>query len=235
MPEIILSPSQDAFIESLNPTNSNGDSSSIRIGEDNDSLKKYRALIQFDLSSIPFDATIISAEVSLYRWLEKSDHSRSMGVYRVKQDWVDSEASWNNFSAGNAWETPGCGGSNDRELTAIGSQILDSSYLGWIDFQLDAASIQEMLTEGNFQNRGFLLMNDIELDDSSRFFSLEYTTDLTKLPKLVITYETPNPELNPIGLKLIPNSIDILFFETSVRLRAQRRNTFLKTRKKGSL
>ena len=226
---------KDNYITSSNPTLCTPTITSIRIGEDNDSVRILRALIQFDLSGIPFDATIVSAVLSMYRWFEKSDHTRTMRVFRIKRDWEETETSWNEFSTGNSWETAGCGGSNDREQTDIGYLSLDSSTLGWFDFQLDNSKVQELLTGGVFQNNGFLLKNDTELDDSSKFYSSNYDEDTSRRLKLTIEYSTPNPEPDPVGYKFIGNVPDIMEYHASVRIRAARRDTFLRTKKKGGV
>ena len=89
-----------------------------------------RALIKFDLSSIPANAVITSATLSLWTANDLSDNTRTIRVYHLKRAFNESQPTWNLASTGVNWEVAGAPGVNDRESTDIGSlQILASEAL----------------------------------------------------------------------------------------------------------
>lgn len=105
-------------------TNQNGNAF-LDIGEPNNvSGSIRRALIKFDLSTLPSDALLITNTLSLYATTDLASGSRTVGVYRVKRAWVETEATWNIYSTGNSWSTAGGFHADDCEQTAIGSTVL---------------------------------------------------------------------------------------------------------------
>ena len=232
--QVTLISVKDNFIDQFYPTNNYATNLSIRVGDDNNTSRKMRSLIQFDFSSIPSDAVISSAVLNLYRWDNAASLARTLRVFRAKRDWNESESTWNVYSTGNSWQTAGFAGANDREQSDIGNVSIDSTTLGWFAIQLNTSKVQEMLTGGVFTNNGFALINDTEVFDSSKFYSSDYTDDLEKRLNLVIDYQLAGPNPNAVGMKLKSVTPSLSFFRTSVRLRAQRRATFLRTKKKGN-
>lgn len=69
----------------------------------NNADHKIRSLIQFDLSTIPINATIMSATLSLY-WAPGSDEGNHFGFFgsnkawlqRVTSSWQENTVTWNN-------------------------------------------------------------------------------------------------------------------------------------------
>ena len=57
--------------------------------------KNKRALIHFDLSSIPSGATIVSAKLKLYTKAH-SGHNRTHNIHRTKASWTENTVTWNN-------------------------------------------------------------------------------------------------------------------------------------------
>ena len=86
------------------------------VGESNNATDKVaRSLIKFDLSSIPSNATITSATLSLWTDADFSDNDRTIRVYRLKVPFNESQATWNEASTGTSWQSPSASGTNDRE------------------------------------------------------------------------------------------------------------------------
>lgn len=165
-----------------------------QIGESSLSATVTRALIKFDLSEIPSDATITSAVMSLKLYDDRSSNARTFRVYRVKRAWVEGQACWNTYSTGNNWGTAMCANTtSDRESADIGSaDFTATETLGtWKDFALTASKIQEMITGGVFTNNGFLIQADTENYDAYQFYSSDNGTEADN-PKLVVTYTLPS-------------------------------------------
>ena len=151
-----------------------------------------RALIKFDLSSIPVGVIITSAVITLTVASTESDITGVFRVYRVLRDWIDSQATWNSYKTGNAWSTAGCGNTtSDREATDVGSANVSAgpSVGSTIDISLTPSKIQEMISGGGFTNNGFLIKNNESLHDRDSYYDSEDATATNK-PKLVVTYTT---------------------------------------------
>jgi len=179
----------DTYLLSTSATSNYGSSGDMGVGENNNSNNKYsRSLIKFDLSSLPIDAQIVSATLSLWTSIDTSSNDATMNVYRLKVPFVENQATWNRSASGVNWQTTGANGSNDRESTAIGSiQIPNNQSLNTEkQIALDPAKIQEMIN-GTFVNNGFLLKTDAELNDRFDFKTSDTSTS-SQRPKLVIQF-----------------------------------------------
>jgi RHS repeat-associated protein len=184
----------DTYLLNTSPTTNNGTAVTMWVGESNNATDKVaRSLIKFDLSSIPSNATITSATISLWTDADFSDNDRTIKVYRLKVPFNESQATWNEASTGVNWQSPGASGTNDRESTNIGSILIDADEPLDIEKQisLSTAQIQEMVN-GTFTNNGFIIIADTE--DNDRFsYRTSDASAATKRPKLVIQYTTSTP------------------------------------------
>ena len=181
---------EDTRFSTSTPTTNYG-TSNLNIGEDNSSASVRRMLIKFNLSSIPDNAIINSATLSLWQSADLSNNNRTLRVYRSLRAWVETQATWEIYSTGNSWETAGGFGANDAEQTDIGSRAFSSAEAnGEKQWTLTASAIQEF-TSGAVANNGFLLKADTESDDMYRFYSSDETVETTQRPKLVIDYTIP--------------------------------------------
>lgn len=191
----------DTYIDQLNPT-SNFATSDLRVGEQSGNTNLYRTLIKFDLSSIPSDATINSAVLTLNITTDNSVNDRTMRAYRLKKAWVEAQATWNIYSTGNNWTTAGGFDSADCEQTDIGSVLIDDATATstTIDITLTASAVQEWVS-GAFANNGILLKMDTELNDAWRFSSSDAGTASLR-PQLVVIYNDAPPNAITISTPL---------------------------------
>ncbi len=144
------------------------------MGKGNGADRTNRSVIQFDIKS-DLEAlgatTIVSA--TLYCYLNLSvvgDHNVS--AYRLLQNFVGGEVTWNSFSTGNAWNTAGCaaasdagedGGSYDRLATAEDTIALaDGLAPGSYAFILDLTDLAQEWLDGTASEYGILLKSDNE-------------------------------------------------------------------------
>jgi len=176
------------------------------IGESNTVTGATRWLLKFNGLSdgtIPTDAKITSAVLTLVATHDYSDNARTCRVYRSKRAWVASQATWNIYATGSSWQTAGGFGENDCEQTDIGSQsyTASESIPASKSYTLDNTAIREIVA-GIWANNGFLLKFDTENNDAYEHATQTYATTSYR-PKLVIEYTT-----GPPGVKTI-NGIDI--------------------------
>lgn len=150
----------------------------------------YRSLIQFDLSSIPADATCDSAELILYQHAESHSGSGSTthSLYRLLRAWVETEATWNIYSTGNNWGTAGANNtSTDREATSIGDRSLAGTEgSGDKSWTLTAAAVQDWW-DGGLTNNGMLLKSQTEADDGHHFRP-SGAVDAGDRPEFIVEY-----------------------------------------------
>jgi len=144
-----------------------------------------RQLHQFDLSSIPSNATITSATLSFYVF-SVTGGTPNVSCYRVLKQWDELQATYNNRLTGTAWGTPGLQSGTDYNATAIATSGSISG-AGWANFSV-TSQVQSWVN-GSQTNYGVMykessaghLHNDLS----------EYTIDTSLRPKLSITYTLP--------------------------------------------
>ena len=184
----------DTYILSNNATTNYGTGSVIIVGYKDNGLNPPtvgRGLVKFDLSSIPVNASVISA--NLYVWVaaDNSDNARTLSAYRVLRAWVETQSTWNIYSTGNNWGTAGCGNtSTDREAASIGSAAVGASEAvgTMITISLNTSKVEEWIS-GTLTNNGLLLKVDTESWDQ---YSYDSSSSVTagERPKLVIEYNS---------------------------------------------
>ena len=182
----------DTYLLNTSPTTNNGTAVVMWVGESNNATNKIaRSLIKFDLSSIPSNASITSATLSLWTDADFSDNDRTIRVYRLKVPFNETEATWEESANGVGWHGVGASGTNDREGTDIGAVLIPADQALDVEKQisLSTAQIQEMVN-GTFTNNGFAIAADTETDDRFNYKSSDATAS-AKRPKLVIQYTVP--------------------------------------------
>lgn len=195
----------DAYMLNTSATSNYGNATDMGVGENNDTANKYaHGLIKFDLSSLPANATIVSATLSLWTSGDLSNTNRTIQVYRLKTPFVEGQVNWNRSASGVNWQVAGAKGAKDKETNAIGSVLIlaNESLNTEKQIGLDPAKIQE-LVNGTYTNNGFILIADTELDDRFNYKTSD-TSNAVQRPKLVIQYVV-GEQLNT--LSNIPDAI----------------------------
>ena len=191
MAQVTLNPSADTYIRS-DTADTNYEATTFYIGERNDAVNaKTRLLIKFDTSSIPTGSTINSATLSLYKVLDLSSNARTLYVNYLKRNWLESQATWNSYSTGNAWQTAGADGANDVDGTSNGSVSMSATETldAFKDITIAATGLTAIggWVNGTLSNYGWLLQVDTQVDDAYRYNA----RDNTNPPKLLIDYTAP--------------------------------------------
>lgn len=173
-----------------------GTEPNIAVGDENIIIIKYRTLIKFDLSTLPSDAAISAATLSLYSNTDNSSTARTFRVFRQKRAWVETQATWNSYSTGNGWSTAGGFHADDCEQTDIGARDFTATETQneFKDFALTPTT-KAALDLGN----GWLVKADTEADDNYYFNSSDHATAATR-PKLVVEYTLATPAHRPFPI-----------------------------------
>lgn len=201
---IVLQPDaiegKDAAIRSGNPTMNYGDWESIVscTWTFNGDLTVKRIFLEFDLSAVPENATIIDAKLSLfYNSTDTTEptfdfHTGDNNLYiqRVMSDWDENTIIWNN--------QPPTTTENRVELPPSSSPTQD--YLG-----IDVTSLVVDMITSYEGNNGFMISIQNEFDPyKSVLFASSEHIDALLHPKLEVTYTLDS--LNCITIK--PNAIE---------------------------
>lgn len=168
--------------------NSNRNTLDLNIGERFGASILMRALIKFDLSTLPSSALISSTTLSLYANFDGSNNSRDLRVYRQKKAWTETGATWNKYDGTNNWTTAGGFDSADCEQTDIGSRTFSASetinqFKDW--------SLTPTTKAGLDLGNGWLMKADTESDDEYQFADSENATAANR-PKFVVVYTLPS-------------------------------------------
>ena len=139
-----------------------------------------RGLFKFDLSSIPANATILSAKLSLYSnptplngdlVNANSGPDNSILIQRVVGSWTSSAVKW----------------ASQPATTTQGQIVIphtNSSFLDLIDVDVKNL-VQSMVSTANY---GFMIRLQNETFYNSRLFASSFHSNSTKHPKLTIEY-----------------------------------------------
>lgn len=137
---------------------------------------KTRGLIQFDLSSIPKNAIITSATLTLSGTNHSTvGQSNVSTLQRITGDWNENTVTWNNQPATTA-----------TSLITIAATTSSTQV-----FNADVKNQVQDMVRNPALNFGWLFKLNGEgttLTSELYFASSDYTTDITKRPKLVVTY-----------------------------------------------
>jgi len=142
-----------------------------------------REVLKFDLSSIPANATIQSANLYLYSYPTPTLNgnfidanfgtANTMLVQQVAANWSPASISWFNQPA----------------VTTANQLVVPATTQSQLDLNLNVTNIVSSMVSGN-ANFGFALKLQSEVTYNSRIFVSSYnTTYPAKHPKLVVVYQ----------------------------------------------
>ncbi len=154
-----------------------------------------RALYQFDLSSVPSSAVIISANIRLTK-VSGDDNPHNLSMHRITSSWTEgtgacdpghgntNDVSWNNSTTGTPWGT--VGGDFDSTPESAVSVATNNPY-DW-----NVKDLVEEWLAGNFDNYGVLLKFANEAESGSKVFASRENSTTANRPQLLISYTVPN-------------------------------------------
>lgn len=196
------------------PTPNNfGAHTHVPVGSANN-LRLNRSVFEFDLSSIPSDATITAASFDFEVTLQGGDNGQAgvrFSLHRVTNSWDEGTGetnigeptfdgvSWTNRTATDLWDEPG----GDFEAGSLGKTFVDGPNDYSISDPFLVIQLQEMI-EGAVENYGFLLKADPEgvLGSAARVSTIEGENPA----QLAVTYLDSNSNMQQVSLAAIKDS-----------------------------
>ncbi|MEZ5502869.1 MAG: Ig-like domain-containing protein [Halioglobus sp.] len=158
-----------------------------RGGEDilNSVRNLFNPLVRFAIFSneggpVPEGATITYAALAMYKF---SYYDYTYSAHPLKVNWVESQATWIEASAGIPWHKPGAAG-NGSDYAAKGSQAYTGWDPGWVVFDV-TDSVQSMSLK-ELSNYGWELIAGTGNENQKSFRASEYSADPTLRPKLIL-------------------------------------------------
>lgn len=184
----------DSFIDSSNVNVNSSEDTTMLIGETESVI--FRGVIAFDFSTLPADAGITSAVLSLFVAEDLSSNTSTLQAFTIQRDWSESYVTWNNYNDGLAWETAGALGESDILGEPAGEIALPSSLTQGtrVDIPLAIEDVNNMVRDNYF---GFMLKTEIESNDAFGYYTSDDANSAMR-PKLTIEYD-PSPPIEDSG------------------------------------
>ena len=205
--------------EVIPSANNFGGHSHVPVGTANNQ-RLNRGVFEFDLSSIPADATITSASFEFEVTLQGGPDGQAgvdFGLFRITNAWDEGTGTsnvgeptadgvtWSMRTANDAWDVLG----GDFSATAVGTTFVD----GPSDYSIGGsglASVIQNMVDGVIPNNGFLLKGEPEgvLGSAARVSTREGGS----AAKLVVSYTDPNFLLGDVNGDGVVNLLDVAPF-----------------------
>ena len=203
---------QDTRLRGDFPSRNFGGSSKLELDGNPDQV----TLLQWDVSRIPADASVVGASITLEIVNASTD---SFPIYEALTPWQEKQATFQDSLTGQAWASPGASGSADRGDTILG--FVTGSALGpaTIDLNADGLKVIEEWVEDPASNNGFVIQDLANgTTDDLDFRSSEDQT-IAMRPQLSVDYLEGPAIPGAFGISL-RNGIDGYVGTTDTRLRS---------------
>ena len=161
-----LTPAADAWLKQAAPAENHG--SDLELSIKNKPSDNFRALMSFDLTSIPANANVTQADLRI-RVTAKDDSGLPTNVYRVTDSWSEGTVTWSN--TGDDYD-PG---------TVYGTFVPDTE--GFIT--IDIKSLVQAWVCGQYGNHGLMLIPTSN-DNESKYASREWSP-IGQRPRLTVS------------------------------------------------
>ena len=151
---------QDLYLRELQPgINFNTEAQLLMDGDDGGG--ELAALVRWDVSEIPANATVDAASIEL----DVFDPSAgSYNLHAVLQDWFEAEATWSSRASGVPWGAPGASGAADRGSLALGTLNPAASGIATIQLNSDGLGVVEGWVQDGAQNFGLIIVSNGTVD-----------------------------------------------------------------------
>ncbi len=172
--QITFQAQQDSYVRQTAPDTNNGTATYLRVGRILMPADAYQTLIQFDISSLPANAVIVTATLEMYTPISSTPGLRA---YAALGSWAENTVTWN---------------TKPTYSTDYGSQTVNGlGYHAW-----NVTALAQQWQAGTRTNNGFLLAQA-----GTIFGTLDYNsrTNASSRPRLTVIYATQgSPAILPV-------------------------------------
>ncbi len=165
---------KDAYISSSSPNKNYGSADPLKV-----QTNSLRALIEWDLSSIPANADISSALMRLYVPSVQKTSGNTVNAHRITRIWYEDNVTWNKYDGANSWTTAG----GDYSSTVWASTPVGASrkYYFW-----DITQLVRSWHNSTYQNYGIILVS--QSNNNRKDISSSDSTTASRRPALLVNY-----------------------------------------------
>jgi len=181
----------DTYIDLYYPNANQGGSGTMRLHSGAEG--RQRLLIKFDISTIPSNATVEEATLTLFAWYRSPAYRVTASAYNVRRHWNEGDADWNRATSTDFWGVSGCGDPiYDYDATAVAATSLNytNQYYSW-----DVKDAVQQWVADPLSNEGLLLVSE-GFSTQYQFRTSESSAENTR-PSLMVTYYTGEPTPTP--------------------------------------
>jgi uncharacterized repeat protein (TIGR01451 family) len=186
---ITLTPIKDTYLDAGNSGRNYG--SCAYVQTDDESSKRERALLQFDLSNFASACTINSASLTLTQIGEAgTSNASTVNAHRVTADWTEGTqcgangvANWNDRMTGTSWGTAG----GDYDATVVGSTTVHHPGV----YTWTITSLAQGWVSSTYANYGLLLESAAAGSNNFKQYASREGTTPADRPRLRVSYTCP--------------------------------------------
>ena len=160
------------------------------------------SLLRWDLSEIAPGTAATSAAITIN---VTETPTGVYDLYEVQRPWTEDEATWNQSSAGNDWETPGAKGAGDRGSVVLGTFDVGVPGAHVVDFNDDGVGLVQRWIDTPQSNHGMILVPAVATSGGMEFESRE-ALNLAGRPSLSLTFAVIETPANVVGRHIFYNN-----------------------------
>lgn len=160
----------------------------------------YRSLVYFNLSSIPSNATITNAYVTLTAISGSNSGNRDISMYRITSDWVEGggcdqtgSVNWNSRMSGQNWSSSG-----GDYSSVISTTTVSGTY--YVPYTWDLTQTAQYWHNGIYTNYGVIFIQPNE--NHYKVFATKEHTNSDYHPFITISYSIPTASPGGIASQL---------------------------------
>ena len=160
----------------------------------------YRSLVYFDLSSIPSNATITNAYVTLTAISGSNSGNRDISMYRITSDWVEGggcdqtgSVNWISRMSGQNWSSSG-----GDYSSVISTTTVSGTY--YVPYTWDLTQTAQYWHNGIYTNYGVIFIQPNE--NHYKVFATKEHTNSDYHPFITISYSIPTASPGGIASQL---------------------------------
>ena len=193
LPDAGYSGTDDGYIRQASPGTRHGTETTLQVdgSEPQGQTTDMSIVIRWNTGSILTHAVVEDAHMVL---AVTNVSSGPYECYALSTAWDQNEVTWNEASAGAPWASPGASSPSDRGSDVVCTVNATSTGPLTIEFDGDGLALIQSWIANPSSNHGIIIANP-NTSDGADFHASESATASAR-PKLVVTYNEPDPPPN---------------------------------------
>ena len=147
-------------------------------------------LIRFDLTSLPPNAVIDRAILSLSVLDRTNPGQLTVTAYKVLRSWDEQQCTWQQAAEGQAWTLAGCNDPSRDRSDVVADEVTLTDVGRWYDLDLTSL-VQDWVRESN-TNQGLVLKGSGSASVEYGFYSSNHSSEAMR-PRLMVVWHGPAP------------------------------------------